>query len=404
MRRSTRTYFIIAALAFPVAGACGPGTGSAGQPSASGTGGSGTGATGNGASPGVGGGSMIAGGGTGTGSGGDGIVVTGLGGADAGASSGACGITLKPEQIIKPVGIFIMQDRSGSMVTGYPPPASPDSWNNSTAAVTAFVNDPSSDGISVGLGSFPALGSAPPDCSSGTNCGTPIVPIAALPGNASPMITAMQTTAKPDNPIANTPTECGIRGMISQCQQWQTANGITCVNLLVTDGTPTECNTNDANLVALVANAKAQGFSTFVIGLPGSNLQALNQLAQAGGTNAAIDVSAGVTAFVDALNKIRATVATALPCQWKIPPPPPGQTFDPQKVNISFTPKGGAAQDFGYVAQADCPRATNAWYFDDPNKPKEVLLCSQTCDLLKASAGAEVTVGFGCQRKNAPLR
>jgi hypothetical protein len=275
--------------------------------------------------------------------------------------------------------------------------------------VTAFVSDPSSDGISVGLGSFPPLGSAAPDCTTGTNCGTPIVPIAALPGNANAMITAMQTTAKPDNPIANTPTECGIRGMISQCEQWQSSSGIQCVNVLVTDGTPTECDTNDANLIALVASAKTQGLTTFVIGLPGSNLQALDKLAQAGGTTAAIDVSAGVTAFTDALNKIRATVSvgTALPCQWKIPPPPSGQTFDPKMVNISFTPKGGTAQDFGYVSEADCSRATNAWYFDvDPAQgtPTQVLLCSQTCDMLKASSGAEVSVGFGCKRKDAILR
>jgi hypothetical protein len=93
-----------------------------------------------------------------------------------------------------------------------------------------------------------------------------------------------------------------------------------------------------------------------------------------------------------------------LPCQWKIPPTPAGQQFDPQKVNVRFTPKGGSPQDFGYVAQADCSRASNAWYFDNPNQPTQVFVCPTTCDMLKASAGAEVDVSFGCATKQAPLR
>ena len=137
MQRSTRTSFIIAALAFPVAGGCAPSDGSASESPFSGNGGSSNGGVGGAAGPGAGG-STTAGGGTGVG--GDGFMVTGRGGDSDGSTTG-CGVTLKPEQIIKyePVGIFIMQDRSGSMVTGYPPPASPDSWDHSAAAVTAFA-------------------------------------------------------------------------------------------------------------------------------------------------------------------------------------------------------------------------------------------------------------------------
>src|SRR5882672_1752516 len=189
MQRSTRTSFIIAALAFAAAGGCAPNSSSAGSPpGGSGNGGSSNGGVaGSGGSPGAGGGSTTAGGTIGAA--GDAFMVTARGG-DSDGSAAACGVTLKPEQIIQyaPVGIFIMQDRSGSMVTGYPPPASPDSWNHSAAAVTAFVNDPASKGISVGLGSFPALGAAAPDCTTGTNCGTPIVPIAA--GSFTKAVTA----------------------------------------------------------------------------------------------------------------------------------------------------------------------------------------------------------------------
>src|SRR5882724_78628 len=83
---------------------------------------------------------------------------------------------------LTPVAIFIMQDRSSSTVTGNPAPASPDSWKNSTAAVSAFVKDPLSVGLDVGLGVFPPM-NGNGDCATGSDCGMPLVPIASLPGN-----------------------------------------------------------------------------------------------------------------------------------------------------------------------------------------------------------------------------
>ena len=216
------------------------------------------------------------------------------------------------------------------------------------------------------------------------------------------MIGAAMNSSTPQ-PLNFTPTECGLNGMIQHCLQHKQATGEQCVGILITDGDPTTCDTNIANLSNIVAAGLQQGVKTFVIRLPGvSNPAGLDQVAAAGGTVAAVDVSAGANAFLAALNAIRqkVSVGTALECQWKIPPPPPPLTFDAKKVNVTFTPKGGAAQDFGYVAQADCVRATSdAWYFDDPTKPTQVFVCPKTCDMLKASTGAEVNVSFGCATK-----
>jgi len=212
--------------------------------------------------------------------------------------------------------------------------------------------------------------------------------------------------ATPNNPVLLTPTECGLRGMVAECQRYTAATGIQCVGVLVTDGTPTLCDGNAANLEKIVSDGAAQGVKTFVIGLPGSNLQALDGLARAGGAGAAIDVSGGPATFIAALNAIRGqvSVGTALPCEWLIPPPPEGQVFDANRVNISFTPPGGTPRDFGYVQVADCPRATDAWYFDDPMNPTRALVCPSTCDMLKASTGAEIAVSFGCERKPAIIQ
>jgi hypothetical protein len=345
------------------------------------------------------------------GAGGDdiGIITQGSGASGAVVGDGTCGVIQKPEQIIQysPIALYIMLDRSGSMITGFPE-GSAQSWQNSTNAINAFVTDPSSQSIDVGLGFFPTAPDNGWTCSDGTgsgsNCGTPVVEIGAV-SKTGPQLTNAMNSNQP-NPLNFTPTECGLMGMISHCEDWKKRTGEQCVAILVTDGNPTLCTADTAALSKIVSDGKANGVTTFVLGLPGSNASVLDPLAQAGGSSASIDVSGGVSAFVAALNTIRGkvSVGTALPCQWKIPPTPGGQQFDPQKVNVSFTPKGGPSQDFGHVAQADCSRASNAWYFDDPNQPTQVFVCPTTCDMLKASTGAEVDVSFGCATKQAPLR
>jgi hypothetical protein len=328
------------------------------------------------------------------------------GGASSSGGATNCGTRSKPEEIIEytPVGIFIMQDRSSSMITGIPAPATPEGWNQSSAAVTAFVNDRSSAGLSVGLGVFPPMTGAA-ECATGANCGAPVVPMAALPQNAPPLVAGMQSATPPPQqfgtPPLFTPTECGLRGMVAQCKAFTAATQIACAAVLVTDGNPTECSQDTAVLSGVLAQALTEKVKTFVIGLPGANLATLDLLAQAGGTTKAIDVSAGTQAFIAALNTIRTAVSigTKLECEWTIPDPPKGQELEKEKVNLKFTPKGGASVDFGYVnSEAECAGTTNAWRFDNNDAPTKILVCPGTCDMLKASSGAAMDVEFGCAR------
>lgn len=367
-----------------------------------------------------------------TGNGGSGPIFGIAGGGNAGTRNGggdACpAIRQKPETVVvykdatvtdtiytsKPVALFVMQDRSGSMVTGFPPPADPNNWNNSTAAITAFVNDPQTAGIDIGLGTFPYGPNNTADC-AGSDCGTPVVPIAPLPGNGPAMIQAMNAQT-PSSPIALTPIECGLRGMINQCLTFManSTTGEQCVAILVTDGTPTQCSGDQAVLQQIVADGHAKGVTTFALGLPGADINQLNGLANAGGTNTAIDVSGGAQPFIDALNNIRqrvavtttqqvttsTTIATPLPCSWSVPAAPPGTTFEKNKVNVQFTPPGATVPvDFGRVNDVgQCAQTTaDAWYYDNNDAPTKVLACPNTCNgTLKNSAGAEVAVLFGC--------
>lgn len=337
---------------------------------------------------------------------------------------------------LTPVAIFIMQDRSSSMVMMAPGVTTGTSWVNSTNAVTAFVKDPMSAGLDVGLGVFPPMSNNNnPDCSAGNDCGMPVVPIASLPGNAMPLINSYQMATPPGFPPLLTPTECALRGMINTCLQFMSSSpsGEKCVAVLVTDGTPTTCDTNETDLEAIITDGQKKGVATYTIGLPGADTATLDAYAAAGGTMKSVDVTNGdPAALVAAFNSIRGKVShqekktvtsmhvveTPLKCQWKIPPQPMGApALDPTKVNVVFTPPAQTSQTFGHVKcdgactatmpPPTCP-ATNAaggaWYYDDEKNPTQVFLCPVSCDAIKNVMDATVDLQFHCPQKILPVQ
>jgi hypothetical protein len=81
-----------------------------------------------------------------------------------------------------------------------------------------------------------------------------------------------------------------------------------------------------------------------------------------------------------------------------IPPPPDGQTFDRNKVNLQFSAGGQAAQPIGAVPSAgECANVSGGWHYDDPANPTKVLVCPQTCQTIQAIPDARVDVSFGCE-------
>ena len=74
--------------------------------------------------------------------------------------------------------------------------------------------------------------------------------------------------------------------------------------------------------------------------------------------------------------------------------PPSGETLDINKVNVQFTPKGGAVTTIDY--SADCSKAAG-WHFDNPAAPTKILMCSGACNTLLASAEGKIDIVFGCK-------
>jgi hypothetical protein len=333
-----------------------------------------------------------------------------------------------------PVALYFMVDQSGSMaeagMTGT-------KWSTVTDGINAFVNDPASAGLDVGLGFLPPLFGSMGDC-TGAGYDTPTVPVAALPGNAMAMSAGL-----PAAPTGlGTPTEGGLRGAENFCLAYQSQHpDEQCAVVFVTDGQPTSCDTTLDDLVGVAADANTKGILTFAIGMASQNagevdFDFLNSVAKAGGTdcnptnpgNEACDIGGG-SDFTTAVATIRKTVTkttvttttvtktTALACDFQLPSTPPnGQTFDRNKVNVNFTDPSGAPVPIDQAASlADCAKTNaNAWYYDDPNTPTKIVLCPNTCSLINAGrgdggfitgdVGTAPTVGlsFGCQTIIAP--
>ncbi len=339
-----------------------------------------------------------------------------------------------------PVALYLMQDRSGSMndSTGIPF-LSASKWTVTTNAINSFAVDPKSDGLDVALQFFPISAG---QC-DGTAYDTPAVPLKRLLDAQQAQAIGSALTANAPGIFGGggggTPLEGGLRGAENFCMQFQAQHpdvpdggpkGEKCVVVLITDGAPNGCAQDSPTLVGIAADAWTRAnVMTFTLGMTGADFTLLNGIAAAGhsdctpGTpgNEACDVTSSSTGFSDALNLIRDTVTTttvtyethyethttALQCEYQLPPPPDGQTFDRDKVNVKFSHDGAVDTILRVSSPADCANFQNrGWYYDDPVNPTEIKVCPSTCDGIKASTGDGGTItsdsGTGPSSASAP--
>jgi hypothetical protein len=311
------------------------------------------------------GGLLLGGGGSGAG----GLVGNGNTSGGGGRTCGGDTYQAEPSQL----DLYVMFDDSGSMIVW---------WPGVTSVFSQFLDDPASAGIGAGIQFF------------GSGCdvnvyATPRVPIAPLPGNAAAIKAAF-----PVLPVEGTATDPALKGAIQQARTWKSQNQSHKVAvLLVTDGIPSECNST----VQSVSDIAAEGLSgnpsvqTFVLGL-GFNLDPLNQIAKAGGTNQAVLADPNnAQALAQAMSQIR---GAALPCDYAIPN---AGNVDTSKVNIEFTADDGSTSTVPNVGDASrCDATTGGWYYDDPANPGRLVACPATCGTFKGTVKGGVNVAIGC--------
>jgi uncharacterized protein YegL len=274
-----------------------------------------------------------------------------------------------------PVSLVFIFDKSGSMDQD-------SKWTSCQSGLTSFFADPASAGLSASLQFFPL----------NNECNVPTYAAPAVAMRALPDSTSFANAMSANSPNGGTPTLPALTGAIEYAQSVQkTSPADKVAVVLVTDGEPNDCNSSVNNVATEAASASGT-IPTFVIGI--GNTGNLDAIAQAGGTTKATIVStnnAQQTAqdFQTALNAIR---GLTLACEYQIPAPPQGQTFDESKVNVVYTPANAGQQTLTY--NQDCTGGTG-WHYDDPKSPTKIILCQSTCDSVQQKSG-KIDIVLGC--------
>jgi hypothetical protein len=90
-------------------------------------------------------------------------------------------------------------------------------------------------------------------------------------------------------------------------------------------------------------------------------------------------------------------IATKVLCALPVPTPPAGDVLDPNFVNVSETPPGGATSDILQDNTLPCDAGANGWQYN-ATKTK-ILLCGDACTKVVAVPETVVDVVFGCKTK-----
>jgi hypothetical protein len=310
---------------------------------------------------------------------------------EGGEGGGGCSSVSKRAEKI-PLDMVIGLDTSFSMDFD-------DKWTNVKAALKSFVTNPSYADLGFGLQFFPIR----------KQCSVPDYQALAVDLAPGATVSAPISQALDDQMMAGgTPTVPLLQGLIAYLRAHPNPARKP-VLLLATDGVPDDTCTSPvdgetpntlANAISVAAAAFAgmPSISTFVIGV-GSDLSALNGIAQAGGTGTATLVDTGGNAQQQFLAALDAARKSAIPCDFAIP----AGNVDPAETNVEYVPGTGADLTFVFVGDSTgCSKAPdNGWYFDAPTKPTKVSLCQAACDTVKADDLGQVNVVFGCPRIEA---
>jgi len=85
-----------------------------------------------------------------------------------------------------------------------------------------------------------------------------------------------------------------------------------------------------------------------------------------------------------------------LACEWAIPAPPDGESFDAAKTNVELTLDSAMELLPRLPAGSDCADLA-AWRYDDEANPTKVLACPSVCSRIQSAADASVNIVFGCE-------
>jgi hypothetical protein len=265
-------------------------------------------------------------------------------------------------------------------------------WEFTTAGLRAFVMDPRSAGIGVGLRFFGL------ECDPDAYDLDPTVEVDLLPANAS----AIAAATEAETNFNTSPMAPALQGGINHQRRRATAHpDWKQVVVLISDGF-----TEDISCVYTAQDLESDASNGFIgppsietyvlgFGFPATPMIAtdilerfspLDSIASSGGTAQAITVtsSGDPTMMNEALQQIR---RTAQPCEYVVPP-----EMDPTQLSLVLTPGGELPR---VDADIGCGRLPG-WYFDDPTKPTRMVLCPVSCQAMQKDDSETAVLFYGC--------
>jgi len=294
--------------------------------------------------------------------------------------------TLQAERI--PLDMYFMVDTSGSM--------DGPKLALLKSGLTAFLQAPDSAGLGVSGQRFP-IGGLNETCDSAVY-GSPAVPWAILPDSQwSTWVSNLKAEGY-------TPSVPALRGAVDACKNRMTAEPARkCAVVFVSDGEP-EGNCPPVSISAkqdlkdIAAEAYAAGIPVFAVsfyGISSVGQAILIAIAQSGGTEVPFAIKEGAVQqdFMEALAEAR---GTALGCEYQMPTTDAG-VVNPFLVKVAYTP--GASGESQTIPRkdslSDCG-SQQGWAYDDNDHPTKLVMCSATCDTMRADAKGKVEILLGC--------
>lgn len=280
----------------------------------------------------------------------------------------------------QPMDIVLVLDRSQSMAS---------KWMDMVQSLSTFLYADEATDLHIGVSFFPHLGQEQA-CDPAAYADL-AVPLAPLPTHAASVVSALNAVTTD----GATPTYGALSGTYDYVlEHKQQHPERPLIVVFASDGDPCcqICDVEDVGPIAELAGEAAKaGVPTYVVAIEGSSVDSLDAVAAAGGTTQAYDITDDVSAFASTLQEIR----SALACDYAIPTPDVGEVLDLEKVNVVYTPGGGAEQTIPKQAGGvDACDGSPAWYYTAEDT---IALCPTTCATVREDAYASVSVQFGCE-------
>lgn len=314
-----------------------------------------------------------------------------------------CGLDLS-WATLKPLNMFVMFDRSGSMLDD-------DKWDDATAALTSFFEQPGAAELRVALRFFPhdepESGCNDDDCDADA-CSRPLVELGPLLAERAPadaqeaaLLEAIAESAPEEGTGQGTPIYAALDGALRWAADEQGARpDETLVVVFVTDGRANGCEEDIDRITELAADAlSSDSIRTYAIGLEGSEESEMDQLAAEGGTGEGIFIGSGADAEAELLAALDAIRGQNLSCDFPVPPAVSSgdRTADLDEVSVTFVYGSGQSPTaLGRVADEGSCGGELAWYYDDPSDPRRIFLCGDACDTARSEQDTGLQILIGC--------